>query len=272
MVKELAGSPAILDRFGDLIACHCGGKLQAKSESELTCDSCGQRYEFKDSVLSQDLSVLGASPERELQKQEESIRDKQASYYDLMVALNLSSWIEVRKIERMLSRLTFKDAVEAGCGTGRFTLTVANRAQRLVAIDRSRESLLLCRNKLEAKGLQDRVLLVQADANFMPIAANAYDFAITVQVIQHLPTAEMRQDAIAKLAASLKPTGSLLFSGYQWSSGMSLLNHKEGMHRAGIPFIRFTREDLRELLGDHFDVRQMESSVGKLLIAVGARK
>lgn len=237
----------------------------------MSCELCGGPFGFASGILESAPNGAADSEESQLQLREEAVRDRQARTYDAALSLNLSSWVERRKIWAHLQTLQISSALEIGCGTGRFTVLLAQRASRVVAVDRSRQSLVQCRHRLARFGLEDRVLLVRGDANQMPVRARSFDVALSAQVIQHLPSASLREEVVGHIAAALKPGGTLVFSGYEWKSAMDALRPRQGFHRGGIPFVRFTEQDLRELFGRHFEIDRIESSSGKLLVLFGRR-
>ena len=273
VVLPTDGVASLLDRFGDLIACACGGDFKANPAGrQLTCRACGQGLHGRDGILTMEMPTEDLTPEQLHQRREEAIRDQQASFYDLMVNLNVSNWMESRKIHRGLNKHRPQAALEVGCGTGRLTVPLAARSERVVAIDRSLKSLELCRKRLIERNLLDRVLLIQADISQMPFRPGAYDLALTAQVIQHLPTALMRDDAVRRIALSLREGAGLIFSGYEWRGRLYFWMHKEGFHQAGIPFTRFNFDDIHRLLGQNFQVHKIESCAGKIVVVFAQTK
>src|SRR5438105_63975 len=101
-------------------------------------------------------------------------RDEQAEDYDRMWWLNIFSLLEIPAMLMHLSLRPSHLLLEAGCGTGRMTRQFAERAESVVAIDYSWESLLACGQKLEAADVQN-VDLVQADICRLPFRAESFD-------------------------------------------------------------------------------------------------
>ncbi len=115
-----------------------------------------------------------------------------AAYYDIVDKI----WYDVgyyHKKEGAVLRASLKPgvnlAIDAGCGPGRHTATLASIARRVVAVDFSRKMLELAIVKVpeEQRG---RVGLVQADIRHLPFKAGVADFIVNLEVLEHLPGAE----------------------------------------------------------------------------------
>jgi SAM-dependent methyltransferase len=97
--------------------------------------------------------------------------------------------------------------LEAGCGVGAQTLTLASRspAAHVTAVDVSAPSLAKARMAVAAKGLTN-VEIRQADILDLPFAAGSFDHVFLCFVLEHLPRP---RDALRALKAVLRPGGSL---------------------------------------------------------------
>jgi len=202
----------------------------------------------------------------EAQKSEIAARDAQVGDYDRMAFLNHFGRVEIPLTRRALAAKPSDILLEAGCGTGRMTRILAPSVREVVAMDFSFESLRVNRAKLLAAGVHN-VHLVQADLCRLPFADGAFDRAVSSQVLEHVPGPEARAAAVAGLARVLKPQGTLALSAYKHSLVTRCFGQKEGMHDGGIPFFRFTRAELREALGQHFDVHSVTGALVYLYLA-----
>lgn len=97
--------------------------------------------------------------------------------------------------------------LEAGCGVGAQTVTLAQRspAARFVSIDRSAESLAEARRKVAEAG-RDNVQFQQADIFDLPFGAGSFDHVFVCFVLEHLAFPEV---ALATLKRLLKPGGTI---------------------------------------------------------------
>lgn len=110
--------------------------------------------------------------------------------------------------------------LEAGAGTGRFTLPMVEAGFRPIATDINESLLATLRGRLESEHLADRCV-VQNESIFELSFPDAYfDFIYSFHVIPRFLGFEDQQKAIHELARVLKPGGRLLFN---YSNRNSLL-------------------------------------------------
>lgn len=97
--------------------------------------------------------------------------------------------------------------LEAGCGTGAQTVTLARNSPgaRFTSIDVSADSLAEAKARIEAAGLEN-VQFRQADLFDLPFASGAFDHVFVCFVLEHLARPEA---ALEKLKTVLRPGGSL---------------------------------------------------------------
>ena len=97
--------------------------------------------------------------------------------------------------------------LEAGCGTGAQTVTLAKNSPqaRFTSVDVSEASLAEAKNRLQAAGIRN-VTLQQADIYALPFAPASFDHVFVCFVLEHLARPAQ---ALAVLKRVLKPGGSL---------------------------------------------------------------
>jgi SAM-dependent methyltransferase len=97
--------------------------------------------------------------------------------------------------------------LEAGCGVGAQTATLARRSPeaRFVSVDVSAESLARASQRAQAAGLSN-VEFQQGDIFALPFAARSFDHVFVCFVLEHLPAP---LEALAALGKLLKPGGTL---------------------------------------------------------------
>jgi SAM-dependent methyltransferase len=97
--------------------------------------------------------------------------------------------------------------LEVGCGTGAQTVSLARNSPgaRIVAFDRSAESLAQAKAKVDAAGLTN-VEFRQADLFALPFDAHSFDHVFVCFVLEHLPSPAA---ALAGLRRVLKPGGTV---------------------------------------------------------------
>jgi SAM-dependent methyltransferase len=97
--------------------------------------------------------------------------------------------------------------LEAGCGVGAQTLTLAGRSPdaRFVSVDVSAESVALAANRAQHAGLRN-VEFRQGDIFQLPFQAASFDHVFVCFVLEHLA---QPVDALAALRRLLKPGGTV---------------------------------------------------------------
>jgi SAM-dependent methyltransferase/uncharacterized protein YbaR (Trm112 family) len=241
----------------------------------LTCPECARAWPIDQGIPrllpAELLESTASNPKSEIQDPDSSdlarkrtemfARDAQAAEYDRMWHLNLFGLVEIPVTLLKMGLAGTHTLLEAGCGTGRMTGAFAARCKELVSVDFSWESLLACKRKLQKAGIKN-VHLAQADLCHLPFRTEVFDRVVSCQVLEHIPSAAARSEAVRELARVLTRGGNLTLSAYQYSGLMRLFGEKEGEHDGGIYFFRFTRDELRALLEP---VIAVESVTGALV-------
>ncbi|QSG06418.1 class I SAM-dependent methyltransferase [Halapricum desulfuricans] len=102
--------------------------------------------------------------------------------------------------------------LDVGCGNGRHAAVLGERADRVVALDVSRNLLGVARERLDEPGAR----LVQGDATRLPLRADSVGLAVYVATLHHLPTREHRVESLNELGRVLRTEGRGLVSA--WST------------------------------------------------------
>jgi len=259
-------NPCAVQRFLDLLQCFCGGPLT--EANGIRCKSCDREYPVMDGVLILEPDGRGGL-EEELQKQEEVVRDKQVKFYEKWMEFHPPSRIEKRWVQAALNQNPLESAIEVACGPGRWTPILAQKTDRLVALDRSFLSVKRNREKLVAMGLGDKVLHVKGDATALPGATGAFAGVFSGQLLEHLPSPELRSAAVAEMGRVLKPGGRAIISAYEYTSWNPFVGKKEGQHAGGMYYYRFSRAEYRELLAQSMEVEDLRSAMGHILVGFG---
>ena len=85
-----------------------------------------------------------------------------------------------------------KRVLEIGCGIGTDTMEFAQAGAEVTAVDLSRQSLDVARQRAEVFGVQDRVTFYEANAESLSdvVPPGAYDLIYSFGVIHHTPSPE----------------------------------------------------------------------------------
>src|SRR5664280_2043220 len=97
--------------------------------------------------------------------------------------------------------------LEAGCGVGAQTATLAERSPgaRFTSIDVSAGSLAQAQRRVERAGLRN-VEFRQADIHALPFADGSFDHVFVCFVLEHLPRPV---EALTRLRVLLRPGGTI---------------------------------------------------------------
>lgn len=95
------------------------------------------------------------------------------------------------------------ETLEIGCGTGTFARLIAQRSQKVLAIDLSPQMIRIARARSEQFPNIDFQV---ADVMTLELPARHFDCIVTIATLHHLPFAEM----LVRMKAALKSGGVLL--------------------------------------------------------------
>lgn len=114
--------------------------------------------------------------------------------------------LEARSLRETLAPLTFEHCLEIGCGTGKNTLWLLEKAATVTAVDLSEEML----SKAKEKVSSPTVTFLQANITQPWVfATKQFDLIGFSLVLEHI---ELLQPVFEKAAAVLKPGGYLYIS------------------------------------------------------------
>jgi SAM-dependent methyltransferase len=99
------------------------------------------------------------------------------------------------------------DVLDMGCGTGRFTVPLAQRVASVSGLDLSPMMLTMARKKLADEGLAGD--LREGDMAALPFADASFDVVVSMLALMHVPR-EDRQQVFREAARVLRPGGRLL--------------------------------------------------------------
>jgi SAM-dependent methyltransferase len=94
--------------------------------------------------------------------------------------------------------------VEVGCGFGRMTGVLAERFDRVIAVDVSPRMIELARTNVQASNVEFRTV---SGSRLDSIAENVADVVLCYLVLQHLPRRKVAVSYLAEFARVLAPDG-----------------------------------------------------------------
>lgn len=230
-----------------------------------------RRYESRIKALG--CEVKAASQEKSGDfariESERRARDEQAEDYDQMWSMKMLGLIEIPAYKKALLEETNSPLLEAGGGTGRLTHVFAEIAPEVVSVDMSRDSLVRNRARHFAR-TYNPVYLVHADLTHLPLKDGVFGRCAHAGVYEHIPSRELRLQFLQHARRTMKSGGVLMLSAYRYG-GLTKMFEKEGEHEGGIPFFRFTREELEGEVGTEFRVEKFVPNLGIYMSMVVAR-
>ncbi len=144
--------------------------------------------------------------------------------------------------------------VELGCGTGRITEDFADRVNDYIAIDFSRKSLELLKDKVKAD-----VLLIKGDVCNLPVKDGIASEIISAQVFEHIPGDTEQQKFVKESQRILKNNGQAVLTIYNYSIRKRLQHgfQKTGFHADKIYYDCFTRKQLLRHFQGRFEILEL---------------
>ncbi|MCX6782310.1 MAG: methyltransferase domain-containing protein [Candidatus Magasanikbacteria bacterium] len=94
--------------------------------------------------------------------------------------------------------------LDLGCGNGLMAGAIIGRGGRYIGVDISGKFISLCKKKYSSYIKTNEAEFVTADAVKLPFKNNYFDFAVSIAVMHHIPSAELRLKFLQELHRVLK--------------------------------------------------------------------
>jgi 2-polyprenyl-3-methyl-5-hydroxy-6-metoxy-1,4-benzoquinol methylase len=104
-------------------------------------------------------------------------------------------------LRAILSTISFDSCLEMGCGTGKNTVWLEQKASHVKAVDLSKEMMDVARTKVQTNKVNFELADINQDWNF---ANGQYDLAVFSLVLEHI---ENLHPVFEKLAKCIQPGG-----------------------------------------------------------------
>jgi len=112
------------------------------------------------------------------------------------------------EMEFLLGKVTAGERVlDMGCGTGRFTVPLAQRGAQVTGLDLSEAMLAVASSKLDERGL--RADMRQGDMACLPFSDGSFDTVTSMLALMHIPLKD-RPAVFCEVSRVLKPGGRML--------------------------------------------------------------
>jgi 2-polyprenyl-3-methyl-5-hydroxy-6-metoxy-1,4-benzoquinol methylase len=137
--------------------------------------------------------------------------DEIAAGYEDQIPLHIRMRLLERKVSFMQSRLLEAGVspgargVDIGCGQGWYACEMAARGYRMDALDQAADQIAHARQYADER--RCGVTFQAADAERLPFADKAFDFAYSINVIHHVVDPVKRERVLQEIVRVLKPGG-----------------------------------------------------------------
>lgn len=207
----------------------------------LTCPRCATAWPIRDGVANFLLLERGdtaRTKESEIRAREQELQ---------WPSRRLERYERRLEAESVLARLRPNPRdilLDAGCGLGVITTRIAATGARVFATDFAQARLGVLLGHLRRT---DQVEPAVADVNHLPFRPATFTRIVSTQVLEHLPTRELRRAFVCRLYDLLSPGGSLVLTVYNHDRTRRRTGKpREGHHRSGIFYHCYDPDELRD--------------------------
>lgn len=121
-------------------------------------------------------------------------------------------WPEIRNLSARVN--DGESVLDVGCGNGRLLEAMDNKKINYLGVDNSEALINLAKENYPLEKF-----LVADILNLDIITDNSFDYVFCLAVLQHIPSQELRLQALRQMRAKLRDTGHLIISNWNlWSS------------------------------------------------------
>ena len=187
-------------------------------------------------------------------RKEMLLRDQEAEEYDEKIVPKYHHRLELCTYFKSLKPKRDDVILDAGCGTGRFTQEILKEGAKVIAIDYSMKSLLICKEKCQNMGKEQDVdyFIIRADICDLPLRPDSVNKIISAGVFEHLPSKKDREEALKGMKRVCKSKGKILLSTYNYDFINRIFKNREGHHAGMIYYYNQGYGEFKRTLSEIF--------------------
>lgn len=213
------------------------------------CPACRREFRAQDGVFDL-LSAESVYPD-DFREREMAQWDEQADSYERGRTDDRVYMECVNAAAEALAPEPGELVLDAGCGTGLTLRSYWRPGVEAVALDLSAASLRRCR----AAGPKAGAVYVRGDLARLPFADGTFDRVVCPNVLQQIPSADLRRQCARELARVTKPGGRVVFTvhNYSWQrqrAGWVKENSAKGPSGDVQYIYRHEPDEFRELVSE----------------------
>lgn len=174
------------------------------------------------------------------------VRDKGAEIYDSLIS-DYQHHIEISTVINKLNLQKGDYILDAGCGTGRITFKLIEAGCKVVALDFSKESLKICKQRCGILYNSKNLHLIKADICNLPLKGGLFDKCISSEVFEQLPTEKERLKMLNELNMVLKFNGKLILTTYNYNL-RKIISRKRETITQHLYFYRYDYLSLKKII------------------------
>ena len=236
-----------------VVSAGCG----ANGVCEVKCPVCGLAYPVVHGIVDM-LGPLPPTDSTAFLDAESEQWDHHTSRYDEGRSRDLVYMNCLRAGLRALAAQRGDLILDAGCGTGMGTRLLHHSAVSTVAADLSMASLEYLSKQVTVPGIS----FVRADVCRLPFASRVFDRLVCANVLQHIPSWDLRQRCVEQFARVVRPGGTVVVTVHGFSISKRRAGwQKEGTARSSsgdVQYIyRYEAQEFRDLLARNLRVQSI---------------
>lgn len=187
------------------------------------------------------------------------IRDKEAKIYDDLIS-DYQHKVEIPTVVKKLNLQRGEFIFDAGSGTGRITFKLIEAGCKVVALDFSKESLGICKQRCDVLPDSKNLYLIKGDICNLPFKDCLFDKCVSSEVFEQIPLESERIKMLFELDRVIKFNGKLLLTTYNYSL-RKMIGRKRETKTQHLYFYRYSYFSLKKIFSCVFKGKMKISGI-----------